>query len=129
PVDAELQVVVQRHLRDRHLDHDLPRRDVELLQRLLDDRVLGGCGDDEERVLVLVGDDLDIAHDPGTAPLPGERPDRVATAARDNVRTPLAGVASASTANTAAAATTTATAEVRGLRHRLVGRDCRLRLE
>ena len=48
---------------DRDLHHHLPRRNVELLQRGLDHRVLGRRRDDQQRVVVLVGDDLDVAHD------------------------------------------------------------------
>ena len=52
----KLRLSVSVHLRDRHLDHHLPRRHVELFQRLLDERILRRGRDDEDRVLVLVGD-------------------------------------------------------------------------
>ena len=49
------------------LDQDLPLRHVELLQRRLDHRVFGRRGDDQDGVVVLVGDDLDVAHDADAA--------------------------------------------------------------
>src|SRR6185295_10802394 len=51
PFDAELQLVGQRDLGDGDIDDHLPLRDVELLERRLDDRVLGGCGDHQQRVV------------------------------------------------------------------------------
>jgi hypothetical protein len=68
PVDAELQVVAQQHLGEQHLDQDLATHDVELLERALDHVVIGGRGEDEEGVRVLVRDDPHFARGrPGRA--------------------------------------------------------------
>ena len=63
PLDAEIELVGQRDRCDRDFDRHLPRRHVELLERGFDHRVFRRGGDDEQRVVVLVGDDLDVAHD------------------------------------------------------------------
>jgi hypothetical protein len=65
PIDAEGEVIGEIHLGDRDLDDDLSLRDVEPAQRLLDDRVLRRRRDHQQRVGILVGHHLQVAHDAG----------------------------------------------------------------
>ena len=62
PIDAERNLVGQCDFGDGHLDYHLALRNVELLERRLDHRVFRGRRDDEDGVVVLVGDYLDVAN-------------------------------------------------------------------
>ncbi len=73
PRDAELQLVGQRDLGDRDVDDHLPLRDVELLERRLDDRVLGRRCDHQQLVGVLVRHDLQVADDADALGAAGRR--------------------------------------------------------
>src|SRR5207302_5175498 len=61
PVQPELERACQRHARDLRLDQHLAWRQIQLLDRALDERVLGLRGEYDDRVVVLVRDDLYVA--------------------------------------------------------------------
>ena len=73
PIDAERNLVGQCDFGDGHLDYHLALRNVELLERRLDHRVFRGRRDDEDGVVVLVGDYLDVANH-ADAITAGDRP-------------------------------------------------------
>ena len=60
PLETQAVLVVQTDLGDQHLDEDLLRGAVELPDRVLDERPVARERRDDQRVVRLVGDDLDL---------------------------------------------------------------------
>src|SRR5438067_1142431 len=108
--------IVVRHFGDQHLDQHLPNRAVELIENLLDLRIVDRLGAHQKRVGVGVGDDGDLAGKArsglgGGAAEPAESAATETTAAKTAAAVGVGSEPAAAAAKSAAAAKAAASAK------------------